>query len=271
MFKENCANADTRLHVIEQTLELIAGEPPSVHTRELSTLLDRERTLLGRSNLKCTDPVLKPLHTRQCDQLANIIELYGKGPNTKVHTDPVGRLLCMHCRTVRPITEFETSTRQRGINKCMPCVQLKQPPRDMNVYRSMLRQVQRNERRLGALSSYAFIARVQDMADLVELIWHSQSVLSQATYDEHGSELQMPRWDKGDDWSPWNCVLMTRAEARAHGLLKRPAELYHPELVTRIEQKHQQAKLMFAKMKQVDVDFVESKRWWRAGLKCNDW
>ena len=26
----------------------------------------------------------------------------------------------------------------------------------------------------------------------------------------------MVRWRRGEEWSPWNCVLLTREEAQAH-------------------------------------------------------
>ena len=29
-------------------------------------------------------------------------------------------------------------------------------------------------------------------------------------------ELTLARWDKKEQWSPWNCVLMTKDEAKAH-------------------------------------------------------
>ena len=52
-----------------------------------------------------------------------------------------------------------------------------------------------------------------DLRYLVVDIWSSQSALSswEDLYD-----LVMVRWDKDDEWSPWNCILLTKDEAKAH-------------------------------------------------------
>lgn len=48
---------------------------------------------------------------------------------------------------------------------------------------------------------------------MVEKIWSGQSVLSawEDLYD-----LTFVRWDKHQEWSPWNCILLTKDEAASH-------------------------------------------------------
>lgn len=55
-----------------------------------------------------------------------------------------------------------------------------------------------------------------DLQYLVENIWNNQSILSawEDLYD-----LMLVRWDKHEEWSPWNCVLLTKEEASAHDRL----------------------------------------------------
>lgn len=48
---------------------------------------------------------------------------------------------------------------------------------------------------------------------MVENFWGSQSALS-ACSDLY--ELAMVRWDKYQEWSPWNAILLTKEEAVAH-------------------------------------------------------
>lgn len=52
-----------------------------------------------------------------------------------------------------------------------------------------------------------------DIRYLVEKIWDSQSTLS-ACSDLY--ELVLVRWNRTEEWSPWNCVLLTKDEASAH-------------------------------------------------------
>lgn len=55
--------------------------------------------------------------------------------------------------------------------------------------------------------------QLQDIQYLTENIWSSQSVLS-AWKDLN--DLVMVRWDKALEWSPWNCILLTKDEGAAH-------------------------------------------------------
>lgn len=167
---------------------------------------------------------------------------------------------------MRPVAEFQINTRQRDVNVCIKCTQLMCPPTDFTCYREILRSIRRSERRLGALASFAFIARDNDIRELVDTIWHSQSILSQANA-AHGTELQLPRWRISDEWSPWNCVCLTVSEALAHVKLRRPDELYDRALIDKVERKHDLTKLMFNKMDLINTDFVESNEWWSPDLK----
>lgn len=56
----------------------------------------------------------------------------------------------------------------------------------------------------------------------MENVWDSQSVLS-AMDDLY--ELVLIRWDQKDEWSPWNCVLLTKEEASAHAKLENVNEV----------------------------------------------
>jgi len=47
----------------------------------------------------------------------------------------------------------------------------------------------------------------------VENIWAAQSILS--AWDDL-YDLVLVRWDKYEEWSPWNCILLTKDEATAH-------------------------------------------------------
>ena len=56
-----------------------------------------------------------------------------------------------------------------------------------------------------------------DLRYLVENVWNSQSILSawEDLYD-----LVLVRWDKHSEWSPWNCILITKEEAASHDKLE---------------------------------------------------
>ena len=55
------------------------------------------------------------------------------------------------------------------------------------------------------------------MRYLVENVWNGQSIMSawEDLYD-----LVLVRWDKHTEWSPWNCILLTKEEAASHDKLE---------------------------------------------------
>ena len=134
---------------------------------------------------------------------------------------------------------------------------------DISIYRAILRSIRREERKLGAIASYAFIIQENDIKYIVENIWHGHSVLSQCN---QRTELRLPRWTTADDWSPWNCVCLTDAEARAHSKIHYLDRYYDANIMKNIQSKHALAKTAFRQLKEVDNSFVESGDWWSVGL-----
>lgn len=62
------------------------------------------------------------------------------------------------------------------------------------------------------------------MQYLIENIWGSQSILS--AWDDL-FDLVMVRWDKDEEWSPWNTILLTKDEATAHQRLDHLEEVIY--------------------------------------------
>jgi len=57
----------------------------------------------------------------------------------------------------------------------------------------------------------------------VDKIWGGQSILS--AWDDL-FDLTMVRWNKHEEWSPWNCILLTKDEADAHEKLVNLEEVW---------------------------------------------
>ena len=62
-----------------------------------------------------------------------------------------------------------------------------------------------------------------DLRYLVDKIWGGQSILS--AWDDL-FDLTMVRWNIHEEWSPWNCVLLTKDEASAHEKLVNLEEVW---------------------------------------------
>ena len=60
------------------------------------------------------------------------------------------------------------------------------------------------------------------MRYLVENVWNSQSILS--AWDDL-YDLTLVRWIRTEEWSPWNCILLTKDESTAHEKLDNLSEV----------------------------------------------
>jgi netrin-G3 ligand len=61
-------------------------------------------------------------------------------------------------------------------------------------------------------------------------------------------DLILVRWNVKEHWSPWNCVLLTKDEARAHVKLDNPEKAYSCQFVEKIKHRHVLAKNYFTKI-----------------------
>lgn len=77
---------------------------------------------------------------------------------------------------------------------------------------------------------------------------------------------RLPRWDKSEEWSPWNCICLTDAEARNHNRVEDLEKIY--DLKTRLEigNRHMLARQAFRNLAAVSVEFTETGQWWNVGL-----
>ena len=87
-----------------------------------------------------------------------------------------------------------------------------------------MHRIPRNYTCLISYVYYKSVVLIQesDLRYLVESIWSTQSALS-AQNDLY--DLVFIRWNKHEEWSPWNCILLTKEEASAHEKLENVTEV----------------------------------------------
>ncbi|CAH2040479.1 unnamed protein product, partial [Iphiclides podalirius] len=241
-------------------------EFPHHLTDEIIALLDRECDLLIR---RCDDHQLEFLRRRVAAcvlQLIKTSELnsdvtrgkeirdYQKMENGTLH-------FCEMCHQVKLHTEFPLNAKMSGFLVCMSCSWKDVTEKcwiDMAPYRFILRAVQRDERRRKCWGSLAFVLQEKDVFFIVEKLWHSRSAVSECT---DMSDLRLCRWRVNEDWSPWNCFLVTVDEMRAHLKLDDPESVYDEELVQKVRNKHKLAHANFVQLLSINKRFTESGDW----------
>uniref|UniRef100_A0A8I5NET6 IQ motif and ubiquitin domain containing n=1 Tax=Papio anubis TaxID=9555 RepID=A0A8I5NET6_PAPAN len=155
---------------------------------------------------------------------------------------------CHSCQLYLPSTEFSISSTSRRIYRCRNCISLEneaQKRESFLKYKCLLQQLYFTEADYEDDSKIAFLMQLQDIQYLTENIWASQSVLS--AWDDL-SDLVMVRWNKSLEWSPWNCILLTKDEAAAHLNLTSIEEGYERSFIHKIKHKHILAKNYFSQI-----------------------
>ncbi|KAM3966971.1 IQ motif and ubiquitin-like domain-containing protein [Aphomia sociella] len=233
---------------------------------EIITLLDRECDLLVR---RCNEYQLEFLRRRVAASVFQLIKTselnsgvtkckdirdYRKMGNNRLH-------FCELCHQVKSYTDFPLNAKMNGYLICTSCSWKDVTERswvDMTPYRFILRAVQRDERRRKCWGSLAFVLQDKDIFFIVEKLWHSHSAISECN---DVTELRLCRWHANEDWSPWNCFLVTVQEMKAHLKLEVPEEVYDEELIQKVRNKHKLAKANFEQLMSVNKRFTETGGW----------
>lgn len=241
---------------IEERLQFIAElsfklkQHNCVVGNELASLLDREMELLHRGvdnnqldmlRKRTHALLLKHFQMPECNEgvTRRLDKLKGKSLEHNL-------IFCPRCLQFKSHKEYQLSYGSDKFRTCITCTWLDrtaEPWIDIAPYRLILRAVRKDEKKRNSLSSIAFIVQERDIHYLVERIWHAQSVVSECKILE---KLRLVRWDVRNEWSPWNCILLTDDEAQSHLRIENLQEVYDEEFIRIIVGKHMFARCIFA-------------------------
>ncbi|XP_036617103.1 IQ and ubiquitin-like domain-containing protein [Trichosurus vulpecula] len=243
---------DERLDVL-LTLKHTVKEHECKLTQDILELIDREVDLMMRGVKRCN---LEGLRKR----IATLFLQYIKTPlfnpevarYLKVPQDPTkfykNIYFCRSCEMYLPSTEFSISSTSYHVSRCRQCCMLDNEARQREAflkYKVLLKQLYQSEADYEDDSKIAYLMQLQDLQYLIENVWASQSVLS--AWDDL-YDLVIVRWNKTQEWAPWNCILLTKDEADAHLKMKSLEEGYEPVFIHRIKHKHILAKNYFSQI-----------------------
>ncbi|XP_018413236.1 PREDICTED: IQ and ubiquitin-like domain-containing protein [Nanorana parkeri] len=243
---------DERLDAL-LTLKHTVKEHDCKLTQEIVELIDREADLLMRG---VQEHNLEGLRKRISTLFLQYIKIPTFNPEIarllKVPQDPAvlrkNIYFCLSCKSYLPSTEFSLSANARSIGRCRKCSKLDNEARqreEFSKYRLLLKQLKKSEVEYGDDAKIAFVLQQEDLQYLVENIWAAQSVVS-ACDDLY--DLVMVRWDKYCEWSPWNCILLTKDEAAAHLKLGYAEQAYGIVFIRKIKHRHTLAKNYFSQI-----------------------
>lgn len=165
-------------------------------------------------------------------------------------------VFCPRCQLFKTIDAFNLTARMEKVKICATCKWLdkaEEPWIDVLPYRFILKQIRNYERLHHAATSVAFILQEKDIHHIVTYLWHGHSALSECN-DIYC--LRLCRWNIKEEWSPWNCILLTVEEAKAHLKIVDLKEVYEEEFISTIFNKHALAKKHFSQLMKYDRHFT---------------
>lgn len=228
---------------------------------ELINLIDRACELIGRGiTNKHLDALQKRIHSllvrhTQICQCNEGLTSYVNRRKEKLWEHNL--YYCYRCEKLKTADEYYIDTRTTKLKMCTSCVwndKSFDPFVNLEPYRFMLKMIRRDERARRSTCSYIFILQDKDIYYIVAKIWHSHSALSECSdiYD-----LTLCRFHRHEDWSPWNCILLSRAEAKEHLRIKKLEDVYDEHLLLHVRNKHALARRHFNSIYKLNEEFQE--------------
>ncbi|XP_019935100.2 IQ motif and ubiquitin-like domain-containing protein [Paralichthys olivaceus] len=241
---------EQRLHVL-MTLKHTVKEHGCRLTRDIVDLIDREVDLMTRGMKTAS---LEGLRKRISTLFLQYIKTPAFNPEVakllKVPQNPSQLkndvFLCRSCRCYLSSANFSPTARPRLSGQCRDCARLDNISGgryDLSCYNNMLRRLRDDEQQLSDDAKIPFLLQVEDLQYLVEVVWASRSAL-QSSSDLYN--LVFVRWDQKRDWSPWNCILLSKEETSAHVEVRDVQKTYEAAFIQRIEHKHMLAQRHFS-------------------------
>ncbi|KAJ3322583.1 hypothetical protein HDV06_002960 [Boothiomyces sp. JEL0866] len=251
---------DERLQILLH-VKFTAKEFDCNLTREIVDLIDREGDLISRGR---NERSLEGLRKRICNLFLQFIQSPEFNPEMASHIK-LARLssepwkeaavyYCRGCTKYKSSTEFYLSTTLTHLGKCKDCSMkenLSVQKTDDSTYGTMLKLIRLQEsnkrksmdqsEKLHALS----LLQESDIRYLVDVIWNKKSAISG---NKNIDDLILTRWDKNEELSPWNCVLLTKSEAITHDCQSQPDEIYSTEFRNKVFQKQLLARQHFGQL-----------------------
>nr|XP_055049336.1 IQ and ubiquitin-like domain-containing protein [Misgurnus anguillicaudatus] len=243
---------DERLDVL-LTLKDTVKDHKCKLTQEIVDLIDREVDLLMRGVKKKN---LDGLRKRISTLFLQYIKTPAFNPEVSKHLrvpqDPADLrkniYLCSGCNEYQSSTDFPLNTNTSAVGLCRRCKELDNEAfrrEDLCLYKNMLKHLHETEAELSPESKISYLLQEQDLRYLVDVLWGAQSALS-GWKDLH--DLLLVRWEKSSDWSPWNCILLTKNEATAHLTVENIRKAYDAVVIRNVKHKHALARKYFSQI-----------------------
>lgn len=116
---------------------------------------------------------------------------------------------------------------------------------NLTSYSVILKELRTREKELTTNSWACWKINTVDIYYLVNIIWNGRSMISEITDID---KLRIVRWNNSEEWSPWNCILLTEEEAVLQTECADVNNIYDETFIKRVNIKHLLAKMRYSKL-----------------------
>lgn len=222
MESHTCNESDELIRLLDQEIDLLNRNVDERKLKWLRSRLKIAYLMLAREALKCEQEDSNPIGSLRPDR----------------------KTICRSCGRLMPAGKFAQENRRRS-SSCNYCLYAKARTGPRVVYEPylrLLRDVRRREARLRCYTSLAFVVDGKIVYHLVNGVWHGKSAISE---NDCIDELRLVRFRNEEEWSPWNCLLLTEGEASLHRKVEDPEKFYGAMILQKFHTKNLQAKVQF--------------------------
>ncbi|XP_014289195.1 IQ motif and ubiquitin-like domain-containing protein [Halyomorpha halys] len=241
---------EERVEMLLQLKRHLENMIPIDLTLPLIELLTREIDMISMG-MKHLEGLRKRI-TEMLFYLFTSKEVFGKTACDSDEAINYTTMWCISCNELKPSKSFF----QRKINcrYCKSCLLLRNrnigvPP--LGPYKFILNEM----RRCLKTEKHSILDIIQphELFRLATKVWNGKSALS-GNRDPY--KLWLARWDVQREWTPWNCILLTKDEGQIHEQVENPETFYEPSFVFEVKRKHIEAKREFKKL---HADYLQWK------------
>lgn len=245
-------NRPGRAEVLDELYVVVAGSSYK-YKKNLLDVIAMERDF---AEMGANESSMRSVRSRLEQMFRHFIRQSEVNPEADSYYRPTEKRIlnvytCIRCKRNLAATDFSLESRVNRTNVCANCEWTEQVGHkriDMAPYRRMLKAVRHNEMKLAAYDSECFMMQPTEVYRLVSVVWREKSAVGECG---QLNGLRLVRWRRDQPWSPWNCVLLTRAEADVHYRLDgHPADHYDAQFVRWVTNRHMTARLQFGNLVQ---------------------
>lgn len=240
-------NGPSRAQVLDELYVVVAGSSYK-YKKNLLDVIAMERDF---AEMGARESSMRSVRCRVEQMFRHFIRQSEVNPEADSYYRPTEKRIlnvytCIRCKRNLAATDFSLESRVRRTNVCANCEWAEQVGHkriDMAPYRRMLKVLRHDEMKMAAYDSECFMMQPTEVYRLVSVVWREKSAVGECG---QLNGLRLVRWRQDEPWSPWNCVLLTRAEADVHCRLDgRPADHYDRQFVRLVTNRHMTARLLF--------------------------